>query len=143
MRTDMDSQIVLTAIQLLLARPETADLRRLHHYAAETGTPVEEVSYLVKLYIDSSPIYDSTGFELYVGEERIRKYSQFTNGIYFVVNDPRQLSALGGQEVRFRRPGSEEFIHTGVIFPEDTPEISRERAEPAVALPPRSELLRE
>jgi hypothetical protein len=143
MGVNMNSEIVLTAIQLLLTRPEAADLRRLQHYAAERGRAVEEVSHLVKLYIESPPRDNSMGFELYVGDERIRKYSQFANGIYFVVNDPQQLSVLRGREVRFRRPGSEEFINTGVIFPNETPEAGLRDAGEAVSLPTRSELLRE
>lgn len=142
----MTPEIALTTIQLVLARPEPADLRRIHHFTAQTGEQVEEVSYIVKLYIESPPVYDNMGLELYVGDEQIRKYSQFKNGIYFKVNDPQQLSALEGQPVRFRRPGSGEFINTGVSFPtEDVSSRSPRSLESAqrTELPTQEEVLRE
>ena len=113
----MSLEIVLTSIQLLVARPEEADLRKIQHYAAERGADTEEVSYLVKLYIKTPLVQDSMGVELYVGDQPIRRYSQFKNGIYFKVNDPQKLSSLRGREVRFRRPGTDELISTGVRFP--------------------------
>lgn len=142
----MTPEIALTTIQLVLARPEPADLRRIHHFTAQTGERIEEVSYIVKLYIESPPVYNSMGLELYVGDEQIRKYSQFKNGIYFKVNDPQQLAALEGQPVRFRRPGSEEFINTGVSFPsEDVSDRSQRFLESAerTELPTQEEVLRE
>ena len=138
----MNPEIVLTTIQLLLARPEAADLRKQRHYAAEIGADVEEVSYIVKLYLKNTPPYDNMGFEFYVGDQRIRKYSQFKNGIYFKINDPRRLSALRGKEVRFRRPGSEEFTSTGINFPEAVTERRLEDAE-ATQRPTQKEVLRE
>ncbi|MGI0484974.1 hypothetical protein ACN4EK_06020 [Pantanalinema rosaneae CENA516] len=138
----MSLEIVLTSAQLMLARPEVADLRRIHHFAAERREKVEEVSYIVKLYVQSPPVYDSRGVELYVGDQQIRQYSQFSNGIYFKVNDPQQLATLQGEEVRFRRPGSDEFINTGVRIPQ------RDRDRNLVAvdvtqLPTQAEVLRE
>jgi hypothetical protein len=54
----MSLEIVLTNIQLLLARPEVADLRKIRHYAVERGAEVEEVSYIVKLYTQTPPVYN-------------------------------------------------------------------------------------
>jgi hypothetical protein len=138
----MTPEVVLTSIQLVLARPEAADLRKIHYYAAETGAAVEEVSYIVKLYLGSPPVSNSMGLELYVGDQKIRKYSQFSHGIYFKINDPQQLPALEGQEVRFRRPGAETFINTRVSFPRD---IDERRADESVRthLPTQAEVLRE
>lgn len=113
----MPLDVVLTGIQLLPARPEVADLRKIQHYAAATGAEMEEVSYLVKLYTGNSLPQDSLGVELYVGDRLIHQYFQFKNGIYFKVNNPQQLEALRGQEVRFRRRGDQEFIHTGIRVP--------------------------
>ncbi|NEQ67151.1 MAG: hypothetical protein F6K21_16910 [Symploca sp. SIO2D2] len=122
----MSLEIALTNIQLLLARPEAADLRKIHHYAAARNAPIEEVSYIVKLYTQTPLPNNSMGVELYVGSQQIRKYSQFKNGIYFKVNDSQQLSSLQGEEVRFRRPGADEFLNTGVRVPaKDT--IARSR----------------
>lgn len=139
----MSLEIVLTNVQLLLARPEGADLRKIRHYAAERGTEIEEVSYIVKLYTQTPPIYNSRGVELYVGNQQIRQYSQFKNGIYFKVNDPQQLSALQGEEVRFRRPGADEFINTGVRLPAEETIDRRSRTTDITQLPTQEEVLRE
>ncbi|MDJ0735226.1 MAG: hypothetical protein QNJ47_14375 [Nostocaceae cyanobacterium] len=139
----MSLEIVLTNIQLLLARPEMADLRKIHYYAAQRGAEVEEVSYIVKLYTQTPPVYNSMGVELYVGNQQIQKYSQFKNGIYFKVNDPQQLSTLQGEEVRFRRPGDEEFINTGVRLPAEETINRSLRTADVTQLPTQQEVLRE
>lgn len=139
----MSLEIVLTNIQLMPARPEVADLRKINHYATERGTEVEEVSYIVKLYTATPPVYNSMGMELYVGSQEIRKYSQFKNGIYFKINDPQQLSKLQGEEVRFRRPGADEFINTGVRLPANET-INRRLTTVGIShLPTQEEVLRE
>lgn len=138
----MPLDVVLTAIQLLPARPEMADLRKIQHYATVAGSEIEAVSYLVKLYTGNSLPQDSLGVELYVGDQLIRQYFQFKNGIYFKVNDPQQLVALRGQEVRFRRRGDEELIHTGIRVPEA--EANRPlAATDTTTLPTQAEALRE
>jgi len=139
----MSLEIVLTNIQLLLARPEVADLRKIHHFAAERGTQIEEVSYIVKLYTETLPIQNSLGVELYVGNQPIRQYAQFKHGIYFKVNDPQQLSNLQGGEVRFRRPGSEEFINTGVRLPAEETINRSLRTSDMTQLPTQEEVLQE
>ena len=139
----MSLEIVLTNIQLLLARPEVADLRKIRHYAADRGAEIEEVSYMVKLYTQTPPVYNSMGVELYVGNQKIRQYSQFKNGIYFKVNDPQQLSALQGEEVRFRRPGADEFINTGVRLPSQETIKRSLRTADVNQLPTQEEVLRE
>lgn len=139
----MSLEIVLTNIQLLLARPEVADLRKIQHYAAERGTEVEEVSYIVKLYIPSPPVQDSLGVELFVGDQQIRQYAQFKHGIYFKVNDPEQLSNLQGEEVRFRRPGTADFIQTGLRLPEAETIPRSFSATDGAPLPTQAEVLQE
>ncbi|MBI4785199.1 MAG: hypothetical protein HY785_28420 [Oscillatoriophycideae cyanobacterium NC_groundwater_1537_Pr4_S-0.65um_50_18] len=139
----MSLEIVLTNVQLLLARPEEADLRKIQHYAAARGAEIEEVSYIVKLYIQTPPVYNSMGVELYVGNQQIRQYSQFKNGIYFKVNDLQQLSDLQGKEVRFHRPGSDEFISTGVRMPTKESVTQNLRAADVTQLPTQAEVLRE
>ncbi|WP_416669834.1 hypothetical protein [Egbenema bharatensis] len=139
----MTLEIVLSNVQLQPARPEAADLRRIEHYAAARGTDVEEVSYIVKLYIETPPVQNSLGVELFVGEQQIRQYSQFANGIYFKVNDPQLLAALQGEEVRFRRPGADEFINTGVRVPAEAAIERSLRMGDTTQLPTQEEVLRE
>jgi hypothetical protein len=139
----MPVDIVLTTIQVLPARPEAADLRKIRHYAAQRGTALAEVSYIIKLYTQSPPVYNSLGVELYVGNQQIRQYAQFKNGIYFKLNDPQQLAALQGQEVRFRRPGAGDFMNTGVRFPAGETINRHVRAADMSQLPTQAELLQE
>jgi hypothetical protein len=139
----MSLEIILTNIQLLLARPEGADLRKIHHFAADRGAEVEEVSYIVKLYTDTLPVQNSLGVELYVGDHPIRQYAQFKHGIYFKVNDPQQLANLQGGEVRFRRPGTAEFIQTGVRLPAQETINRSFRGADITQLPTQAEVLRE
>ncbi|MFM7448300.1 MAG: hypothetical protein ACKO24_06865 [Leptolyngbyaceae cyanobacterium] len=139
----MPLDIVLTAIQLLPAQPEAADLRKIHHLAAATETPIQEVSYIIKLYTGSSLPQNSLGVELYVGNQPIRQYFQFKNGIYFKVNNPDQLAALQGQEVRFRRPGLDQFVNTGIQVPIMEAGDRRSLLEPAAQLPSQAEVLQE
>ncbi len=139
----MTPEIVVTAIEILRTRPEAADLRQIHHYAAETGATIEEVSYIVKIYVETPPLYTNMGLELYVGDKKIRKYSQFRNGIYFKVNNPQQLTALQGQEVQFRQPGAEEFVDSGVSFPIEQISERRLMSAEEISLPSQEEVLRE
>jgi hypothetical protein len=78
-----------------------------------------------------------------VGNQQIRQYSQFKNGIYFKVNDPQQLSTLQGEEVRFRRPGADEFINTGVRLPAEETINRSLRTADVTQLPTQEEVLRE
>lgn len=139
----MPLDIVLTAVQLLPAQPEAADLRKIHHFAAEAGAPIEEVSYIVKLYTGTSVPQNSLGVELYVGEQPIRQYFQFKHGIYFKVNNPQQLAALQGKEVRFRRPGLDEFVNTGVHVPVQESNDRRRLGLEADPLPSQEDVLQE
>ncbi|WP_088889514.1 hypothetical protein [Leptolyngbya ohadii] len=139
----MSLEVVLTNVQLLLARPEEADLRKINHYAARRGAEVEEVSYIIKLYTENLPLYNSMGVELFVGDQQIRQYSSFKNGIYFKVNDPQQLSTLQGEEIRFRRPGTNEFVNTGIRLPAEESANRGTRGADVTQLPTQEEVLRE
>lgn len=151
----MTPEVVVTAVQLLLAQPEAADLRRINHYATERGERIEEVTYVVKVYTDTLPMTNSLGIELYVGEQLIPKYAQFSQGVYFTINDPQLLSRLQGQSIRFRRPGSEDFVTAEIPFPSSvTPTealsdrvstfgASSDTSLSADSLPTQAELLRE
>jgi hypothetical protein len=143
----MSLEIVLTDIQIQQARPEEADLRKIQHYAAIGDGPpadTEPASTLIKLYLKTPIPEDSAGVELFVGDHLIRRYSQFKNGIYFKVNDPRLLNELSGGEVRFRRPGTDGFIGTGVrLSIGDPAALKALRSMGAAPLPSQADVLRE
>ena len=143
----MSLEIVLTDIQIQRALPEEADLRKIQHYAATSGGPpadTEPASTLVKLYLKTPLPMDSAGVELYVGDHQIRRYAQFKNGIYFKVNDPRFLTDLSGGEVRFRRPGTDGFIGTGVrLSIADSAALTARRSPGTAPLPSQADVLRE
>src|SRR3954447_21349744 len=138
----MGENITLQSIEVHEVRPQAADLRKIRRHSAERAALLPEITYLVKLNLAVMPPPDALGYELYIGDQLIRKYSQFKNGVYFKVADPAQLEVYRGQQVRFRRPGADEFIETNVTFPAVTAELS-DAAPRARSLPTQDDVLRE
>ena len=117
-------------------------MRKIRHAATQVGRTAAEICHLVKLYIGTEALYDGLGVELYIGDHKVRKYAQFKGGIYFKVMNSAQAAALRGQRVRFRRPGSQQFIDTGVDVPVEGA-ARRSLAAALVELPTQEEALRE
>ena len=138
----MAAELVIQAIEVHPVQATPADLRKLEHLSTVSETPLPEVSYVVKLYLESLPPADALGYELYVGDQMIRKYSQFEKGIYFRTTSPEQLAVYRGQKVRFRRPGSDKFIETEVTFPALEARLDAVERSRAGALPTEEEVLR-
>jgi hypothetical protein len=139
----MADQITVNSIEVHEVRAEAADLRKLRRHGAEMSAPLPEIAYVVKLYLEKLPPADALGYELYVGAQKIRKYSQFKDGIYFKVTNPAELQVYQNQKVRFRRPGSDEFIETDVSFPVLKAEISGAKAPSPRSLPTARDVLRD
>ena len=118
-------------------------MRKIRHYSTELAAPLPEIAYIVKLYLATMPPPDDMGYELYIGDQQIRKYTQFNGGIYFKITNPEQLAMYRGQKVRFRRPGAAEFIATEVAFPviETRPRDAEDLRERT--LPSQDDVLRE
>lgn len=82
-----EDSINIRAVKLVAAEPESADLERLTFLRQNKEPQLEDVVYLVKVYMTGVPI-TSTGMMLFVGKELISKYWAFNGGIYFIVYNP-------------------------------------------------------
>lgn len=133
------------SVEVVPVQATASDLRKRQHANALDLARPSETTYLVKIYLYPMPTPDDLGFELYVGDRRIRQYSQFERGVYFKLRTEEQLRVYDGQQVRFRRPQSREFMHSDVVFPAFAAELAEaaEASTPRRSLPTAEEALRE
>jgi hypothetical protein len=137
-------EIRVSAIEVRAAQPKAADTRKIQFIAETRDASLEEIAYIVKLYVeDVERFYTSLGYRLFVGDYEIKKYAGFKNGIYFKVYDPDFLAQHAGEKVQFTIDGVE-FVDTGVTFPEYSTdaEIAFE-AGAAAGLPTQEQVLSE
>src|SRR5262245_37036814 len=118
----------IRSVEIVAARPEAADQRRLAHLQATTNRAVEPVMYVVKVYLDQPLPATGSGFSLFVGNERIGKYTAFPGGVYFKVHNPGFLESHRGEPVRFSAEAE---------FPPPTDAAAAQTAFPANAVSPR------
>ena len=111
----------ISRVEIVPARPEPADLRRIRHLSAERNVDVPEVTYVVKVYLDDLPEPAGQAFDLFVGEHRVTKYTEFPEGVYFQVNDPYEIDSLRGESVRIRVPDEERFLDSEAAFAPPAP----------------------
>ena len=104
------------SVEIAMVQPEAADVRRLAHLRAISNAALDPVLYLVKVYLDKPLPATGTGYALYVGDERIPKYTAFLGGIYFKVHDPGLLDAHWGKPLRFSTD-METFVDAEANFP--------------------------
>ena len=104
-------------IELVSTQPKPADLRSIEYIQTSENTTLAPISYIVKINLSSQLPATSLGFQLYVGNEQVQKYSGFKNGLYFKVNNPRFFSVFAGKEIRFSLDRGEAFHNTGVLLP--------------------------
>ena len=72
--------------------------------------------YLVKVYLSEPLPATSSAHSLYVGQERIHRYTEFPGGIYFNVLNPQFIHQHQGEALRFSVDG-EMFIETEAKSP--------------------------
>lgn len=106
----------VTNVEIVPVDPEVADRRNLAYLRAKNNVALEDVTYLVKLYLDVPLPATGAGLALYIGDTPIAKYWQFAKGIYFNVYDPSFVAAHAGEEIRFSED-RETFIETGSNLP--------------------------
>ena len=130
-------------IEVVPARPSEAELRKIRqHKTAAAEKAEEEVIYLVKIYLDKLPEPTGIAYPLYVGEQQIRKYTEFPGGIYFKLYDPGMLEKMAGQKVRFGSAVKPGFIDTDQDFPDvNAAELLRDTQKVRKELPTRQEEL--
>jgi hypothetical protein len=106
----------VSSVQVVPVQPEPADEARIAFLRADRNLPLEDVLYLVKVYLEEELPVEGEGYALYVGDEWIQKYSDFNGGIFFNVYDPRFVEEHAGQTIRFTQD-HESFVETGVQLP--------------------------
>lgn len=92
----------ITNIQVVAAQPNTLDARNIEFLQNSQGASLDGAAYIVKIYLDKALPVMAQSFDLYVDERLIRKYSIFSQGIYFKVYDPNFFSNHGGKKVELR-----------------------------------------
>jgi hypothetical protein len=134
----------IAAVDVIASRPKPADLRNIEHIATTEGISLEAVAYVVKITLSRATPVTSHGFELYLGEYRVRKYWAFPRGVYFKVFNPRFFAKHGGEQIRFGLAGR--FEETGFRLPRlpDRPPVRRGQPKEAAApgrLPSQEDVL--
>ncbi len=104
-------------VEVHAARPEAADLRKIHHYSDDRAVDLPQVTWVYKIYLDELPEPAGAGLELLVGDHSVRKYSAFPGGLFFTVNDPDLIEKMAGGDVRFRVHGTDEVVEGGARMP--------------------------
>lgn len=110
--------IKVTSVVVVPARPDAADLRKIKHYAETRSKEFKEVTLVYKIYLASLPEPAGEAYGLFIGDHRVRKYSAFEKGIFFIVNDPDLARSLAGKEICIDVPGQKELLRSGIRIPE-------------------------
>lgn len=95
----------VSAVEILPTQPTEADLRSINYMKVTEDSQVSNVTYIVKLQLDNIPKISSLGFDVYIGDYRIRKYFGCIGGICFKIYDPQFFSQYAGQNIRFSTDG--------------------------------------
>lgn len=129
----------IVSVEVVPAKPTEGDSKTIALLNAQTGKALPQVTYVVKIRLESVPPATSRGWALYVNDFRIPKYSAYEDGIYFKVFDPEFFSDHKGQRLRFSQNESE-FVDTGMKLPAPTSRTPKRKGEPS-RLPLQSEIL--
>ena len=99
----------ITAVEVVPAQPTEADRAAIAHM----GVKEPKAVYVVKVRLKAKPPVTSMAWALYVNDERVPKYWEYTDGIYFVVFDPQFFVMHKGKRLRFSQNDTD-FFDTGV-----------------------------
>ncbi len=125
----------ITGIEIIPIEPRAIDLTYLENISRAEGVQLPRVAYIVKIFLDQLPAPTGAGMQVLLGEEPIRRYGQFSRGIFLLVHNPRFLSEHAGAPIRFRWDGTEPS-DTGWQFPSSS--VAAEGAIAAAETAPRS-----
>jgi len=99
----------ITAVEVVPAQPTEADRAAIAHM----GVKEPKAIYVVKVRLKEKPPVTSMAWALYVDDERVSQYWEYTDGIYFTVFDPQFFIRHQGEQLRFSQNGTD-FFDTGV-----------------------------
>ena len=98
----------IAAVEVVPAQPTEADRAAIAH----TGVKAAKAVYVVKVRLTAKPPITSMAWALYVGDQRVSKYWEYPEGIYFIVHDPQFFISHQGKQLRFSQNGTD-FVDTG------------------------------
>ena len=99
----------ITTVEVVAAQPTEADRAAIAHMGVKEPGAV----YVVKVRLKAKPPVTSMAWALYVDDELVSKYWEYTDGIYFTVFDPQFFIRHQGKQLRFSQNGTD-FFDTGV-----------------------------
>jgi hypothetical protein len=123
----------ITAVEVVAARPTEADRAAIAHM----GIKETQAVYVVKVRLKEKPPVTSMAWALYVDDERISKYWEYNDGIYFTVLDPQFFIRHKGDQLRFSQNGID-FFDTDVKLASAPPVPKRN----AIRLPVQADVLK-
>lgn len=100
----------IAAVEVIAAQPTEADRAAIAHMGVKESP---EAVYVVKVRLKTKPPIMSMAWALYVDDELVPKYWEYTDGIYFTVFDPQFFTRHKGKQLRFSQNGTD-FFNTGV-----------------------------
>ena len=103
----------ISTVEVVPAEPTDADKAAMAQLSADSGRPLPEAVYVVKVRLKTKPEATSMAWRLYVGDMLIPKYWEYADGIYFTVLDPQFLSDHKGAPLRFSQD-EVDFHDTGM-----------------------------
>ena len=121
----------ITAVEVVPAQPTEADRAAIAHMGVKA-----HAVYVVKVRLKAKPPVTSMAWALYVGDERISKYWEFTDGIYFIVLDPQFFARQQGKKLRFSQNGTDFFDSSAELAP--APSVAESNA---IRLPLQADVL--
>jgi hypothetical protein len=123
----------ITTVEVVAAQPTEADRAAIAHMGVKEPAAV----YVVKVRLKAKPPVTSMAWALYVDDELVSKYWEYTDGIYFTVFDPQFFIRHQGKQLRFSQNGTD-FFDTGVQLA-PAPSVA---AGNAIKLPLQADVLR-
>jgi hypothetical protein len=106
----------IVSAEVVATQPTDADRPMLARLSSELNRRLPASAFIVKIRLDKVPEPTGDGWALYVGDTRIPKYWEYSNGIYFKVLDETFLAEHQGEPLRFSHDDST-FVNTGVNLP--------------------------
>ena len=122
----------IAAVEVVPAQPTEADRAAIAHM----GLKQPKAVYLVKVRLKAKLPVTSMASALYGGDERVSKYWEYKDGIYFVVFDPQFFVAHKGKRLRFSQNDTDFFDTDAELAPATSVAESN-----ATKLPPQADVL--
>lgn len=128
----------ITAVEVVAVQSTEADRAAIAHMGVKESP---EAVYVVKVRLKAKPPVTSLAWALYVDEEFIPKYWEYTDGIFFTVFDPQFFTRHQGKQLRFSQNGID-FFDTGVQLTAPAPSAAAEAKGKEAELPLQADVLK-